>query len=198
MTGTGSTIDGGDLKPDSFQTACFARRQGRASGSVEEVGRQHERRNTSDQNATRRRGNLKDTYAGNIEWLIDMEHLSCELYKDVRIFMQDEAFNRLLNHLAEDEVWHFHVMGSATDFTKRAAAAADIILTMLLWRGWSPLFETENDDGERTKVHAGLHYHDRFSSGTIFSIYGQHLKERGGIRLRSLEDGTAQNSSTVH
>jgi CheY-like chemotaxis protein len=47
--------------------------------------------------------------------------MSGEIYKDAEIFFKhDPEFTRLLNHLAEDEAWHFHIMGSASDFYKNA------------------------------------------------------------------------------
>jgi len=65
-----------------------------------------------------------------IKWLIGMEHMSGELYKDAAAFFrQDEVFTRLLDHLAEDEAWHYHVMGSAADIYKNEPQRpADIIL----------------------------------------------------------------------
>jgi CheY-like chemotaxis protein len=65
-----------------------------------------------------------------VEWLISMEHMSGELYKDaVDIFKEDAVFAPFLNHLAEDEAWHFHVMGSAAEyFNHGTPRPADIIL----------------------------------------------------------------------
>jgi hypothetical protein len=87
-----------------------------------------------------------------IEWLIGMEHLSCELYKDAAdFFMQDEAFNRLLNHLAEDEAWHFHVMGSADFYKNAPQPPADIILdTCIIARLEAPFHENRKMLAERT------------------------------------------------
>ena len=65
-----------------------------------------------------------------VEWLIGMEHMAGELYKDtVDLFTEDKVFAPFLKHLAEDEAWHFHVMGSAADFFNHGAQRpADIIL----------------------------------------------------------------------
>jgi CheY-like chemotaxis protein len=65
-----------------------------------------------------------------VEWLISMEHMSGELYKDtVDLFEEDEVFAPFLNHLAEDEAWHFHVMGSAAEyFNHGTPLPSDIIL----------------------------------------------------------------------
>jgi CheY-like chemotaxis protein len=59
-----------------------------------------------------------------------MEHMSGELYKDtVDIFKEDAVFAPFLNHLAEDEAWHFHVMGSAAEyFNHGTPLPSDIIL----------------------------------------------------------------------
>jgi len=52
-----------------------------------------------------------------IKWLIGMEHLSGEIYNDAAgLFKEDKEFAGLLNHLAEDEAWHFHIMASAAEF----------------------------------------------------------------------------------
>jgi CheY-like chemotaxis protein len=64
-----------------------------------------------------------------VEWLIGMEHLSSEIYNDASgLFKEDKAFAELLNHLAEDEAWHFHVMASAAEFLQsEAQRPSDII-----------------------------------------------------------------------
>jgi hypothetical protein len=69
-------------------------------------------------------------YSEIIEWLIGMEHMSGELYKDaVDVFKEDTVFAPFLNHPAEDEAWHFHVMGSAAEyFNYGKPSPADIIL----------------------------------------------------------------------
>ena len=49
-----------------------------------------------------------------VKWLKKVEHLANEVYEQAAsIYADDSEFNRFLKHLAEDEAWHFHVMGSA-------------------------------------------------------------------------------------
>ena len=89
-----------------------------------------------------------------IEWLIRMEHLSGELYKDaVDLFKEDAVFAPFLNHLAEDEAWHFHVMGSAAEyFNHGKPRPADIIL----------------DDAVKARVEAPFHESRRkIEKGTL-------------------------------
>jgi len=55
-----------------------------------------------------------------IEWLIGIERMAGEMYKNAAgVFKNDKHLARFLHHLAEDEAWHFMVMGSAADFIKR-------------------------------------------------------------------------------
>ncbi len=55
-----------------------------------------------------------------IEWLINMEQMAGAVYHDASTFFKkDTKLKKLLDHLIEDEAWHYHVMVSAADFTKR-------------------------------------------------------------------------------
>ncbi len=46
-----------------------------------------------------------------------IEHLAGEVYQQAAInYADDPKLKKFLEHLAEDEAWHFHVMGSAADF----------------------------------------------------------------------------------
>jgi CheY-like chemotaxis protein len=59
-----------------------------------------------------------------IEWLIGIEHMAGEIYKNAAgVFKNDKHLVRFLYHLAEDEAWHFMVMGSAADLIKREPLA---------------------------------------------------------------------------
>lgn len=51
-----------------------------------------------------------------INWLINMEHLAGEIYnRAAEYFRDDEDFKTFLQRMAEDEAWHFHIMGSAAE-----------------------------------------------------------------------------------
>ena len=89
-----------------------------------------------------------------IQWLIGMEHMSGEVYKDAEIFFEnDREFARLLNHLAEDEAWHFHIMGSAADFYKSEPQRPACIIL---------------DDALMTRLEAPFHENRKMiSAGTL-------------------------------
>jgi len=66
-----------------------------------------------------------------IDWLIGMEHLSGGVYSDAAVlFKEDKEFMELLNHLAEDEAWHFHVMASAAEFLQSEAQRPPDIIAL--------------------------------------------------------------------
>ncbi len=55
-----------------------------------------------------------------VDWLVGIEELAGEVYgRASRQFQDDDKLSSFLNHLAEDEAWHFHVMGSASDFLRK-------------------------------------------------------------------------------
>ncbi|GAX60373.1 histidine kinase [Candidatus Scalindua japonica] len=52
-----------------------------------------------------------------IKWLRGIEHLAGEMYHQAAsIYSDDDVFKKFLEHNAEDEAWHYHVMGSAALF----------------------------------------------------------------------------------
>jgi len=52
-----------------------------------------------------------------IRWLRDVEHLAYEIYfQAAAVFADDSQFKTFLEHIAEDEAWHYHVMGSAAEY----------------------------------------------------------------------------------
>jgi len=52
-----------------------------------------------------------------IEWLRKIEHLASEMYlKAASVYTNDIALKNFLEHNAEEEAWHYHVMGSAALF----------------------------------------------------------------------------------
>jgi len=55
-----------------------------------------------------------------IDWLINIEHLAGETYKSTaRYFSDDSDLKSFLDKIAEDEAWHFHIMGSAAENLKK-------------------------------------------------------------------------------
>lgn len=52
-----------------------------------------------------------------IQWLREVEHLSGEVYSMAALeFAEDKRLQKFLERSAEDEAYHFHVMGSAAEF----------------------------------------------------------------------------------
>lgn len=52
-----------------------------------------------------------------IKWLREIEHLASEMYlQAASIYANDHSLKKFLEHNAEDEAWHYHVMGSAVLF----------------------------------------------------------------------------------
>ena len=90
-----------------------------------------------------------------IEWLIGMEHLSGGIYNDAAsLFKEDKAFAELLNHLAEDEAWHFHVMASAVEFLQTEAQRPPDIIAL--------------DSAAKARVERPFHENrEKISSGTL-------------------------------
>lgn len=51
-----------------------------------------------------------------IDWLKNIEQIAGDLYaKTANIFAGDVHFKQFLENIAEEEAWHFHVMGSAAE-----------------------------------------------------------------------------------
>lgn len=52
-----------------------------------------------------------------IQWLRKVEHVAGEVYSyAASVYADDPNLSKFLLHTAEDEAWHYHVMGSAADF----------------------------------------------------------------------------------
>jgi two-component system, chemotaxis family, chemotaxis protein CheY len=52
-----------------------------------------------------------------IKWLREVEHLAVDMYqKAASIYSDDDTLKKFLEHNAEEEAWHYHVMGSAALF----------------------------------------------------------------------------------
>jgi CheY-like chemotaxis protein len=55
-----------------------------------------------------------------IAWLKAVEHTACEFYRDASHSFREHAdLCGFLNDIAEDEAWHYHVMGSAAEYTRQ-------------------------------------------------------------------------------
>lgn len=60
-----------------------------------------------------------------IKWLREIEHLANNVYSQAAlIYANDENFKSFLEHTAEEEAWHYHVMGSAAEYL---SAEPDVI-----------------------------------------------------------------------
>jgi CheY-like chemotaxis protein len=58
-----------------------------------------------------------------IRWLQKVERLANEIYVQAAdVYADDPQFKAFLEHNAEDEAWHYHVMGSAADYFNRIPA----------------------------------------------------------------------------
>ena len=52
-----------------------------------------------------------------IRWLREVEHLANEIYFQAAVvFADDPRFKKFFEQNAEDEAWHYHVMGSAAEY----------------------------------------------------------------------------------
>ncbi len=58
-----------------------------------------------------------------IRWLREVEHLANEIYyQAARVYAEDPQFKTFFEQNAEDEAWHYHVMGSAAEYFKDTSA----------------------------------------------------------------------------
>jgi hypothetical protein len=58
-----------------------------------------------------------------IKWLREVEHLANEIcFQVATVYADDLQFKTFLEQNAEDEAWHFHVMGSAAEYFKETSA----------------------------------------------------------------------------
>ena len=56
-----------------------------------------------------------------VSWLIDLEHIACELYQQAaERFQNNKQMAAFLRAMSEDEAWHYHVMASANEYLSRA------------------------------------------------------------------------------
>ena len=63
------------------------------------------------------------------DWLVGIEEIAGEVYgKASQKFRGDDKLSGFLNHLAEDEAFHFHIMGSAADFLRKRGDIKQIII----------------------------------------------------------------------
>ena len=63
-----------------------------------------------------------------IRWLREVEHLANEIYfQAAAVYADDPQFKAFLEHNAEDEAWHYHVMGSAAEFFSSTPAPVPAI-----------------------------------------------------------------------
>ena len=70
-----------------------------------------------------------------IDWLETVEQLAHDLYREASVFFeQDRPFAEFLEHLAEDEAEHVHLVSSAADYVRRGEVqvTSDIILDQTL------------------------------------------------------------------
>lgn len=52
-----------------------------------------------------------------VKWLREVEHLACEFYlRAATYFADDPRLKKFLMKTAEEESWHYHVMGSAAEY----------------------------------------------------------------------------------
>ncbi len=54
-----------------------------------------------------------------VDWLISLEEIAGDFYRNAaEQFREDDKLQYFLEHLAEEEAWHFHVMGSAAQLLR--------------------------------------------------------------------------------
>lgn len=89
-----------------------------------------------------------------INWLINIEHLAGQIYnRAADYFSDDEDLKAFLLRMAEDEAWHFHIMGSAAENFRRLPLS-------------TPAISVDKETDERIN---GLfrELSDRMDSGTL-------------------------------
>jgi len=63
-----------------------------------------------------------------IRWLREVEHLAYEVYFEAAsVYADDPQFKAFLENIAEDEAWHYHVMGSAAEYFNTTPAPVPAI-----------------------------------------------------------------------
>ncbi len=66
-----------------------------------------------------------------IDWLISVEHLANDFYFIAsKLFPEDRNLTSFLEHIADDEAFHYHIMGSAAEYLVRSKSktASSIII----------------------------------------------------------------------
>jgi len=52
-----------------------------------------------------------------VRWLREVEHIANDMYLNAAtVYADDPQFKAFLEHIAEDEAWHYHVMGGAAEY----------------------------------------------------------------------------------
>ena len=52
-----------------------------------------------------------------VRWLREVEHIANDMYLNAAtVYADDPQFKAFLEHIAEDEAWYYHVMGSAAEY----------------------------------------------------------------------------------
>lgn len=63
-----------------------------------------------------------------VSWLRKIEHLASEVYaRAAEYYGDDSVFAEFLSHLAEEEAWHYHVMGSAAQLLESESGFGPVI-----------------------------------------------------------------------
>jgi CheY-like chemotaxis protein len=63
-----------------------------------------------------------------VRWLREVEHLAYEVYfQAATVYADDPQFKSFLEQIAEEEAWHYHVMGSAAEYFNTTTAPVPAI-----------------------------------------------------------------------
>lgn len=63
-----------------------------------------------------------------VRWLREVEHIANDMYlKAATVYADDPQFKEFLENIAEDEAWHYHVMGSAAEYFTSAPPPVPVI-----------------------------------------------------------------------
>jgi len=61
-------------------------------------------------------------------WLREVEHIANDMYLNAAtVYADDPQFKAFLEHIAEDEAWHYHVMGSAAEYFNSTSPPVPVI-----------------------------------------------------------------------
>ncbi|MFH2063742.1 MAG: response regulator [Pseudomonadota bacterium] len=93
-----------------------------------------------------------------INWIREIENLAHDVYlRSAEFFRDDEKLSAFLNHIAEDEAWHYHVMSSALEYCRNRPAGVPEIAPAVT-------IESETDDGIKS---AFQQISDKLSAETL-------------------------------